>query len=128
MILFAGALLGCFAVGFGAYAEHGLKASIQPETFSMIETALRYNLIHAAVIVAIGLAQFGKTDFARSNWLRIAGLGFIAGVVVFCFSIYLSVLLKMPNLTGFAPFGGMTLIASWALLGMAGLFCRSRQG
>lgn len=126
MILFAGALLGCFAVGFGAYAEHGLKASVTAESFSMIETALRYNLIHAAVIVAIGLAQFGETDFARSKWLRFAGLGFIAGVIIFCFSIYLSVLLKMPELTSFAPFGGMTLIASWALLALAGLCCRRK--
>lgn len=124
MILFAGALLGCFAVGFGAYAEHGLKTSMTTESFSMIETALRYNLIHAAVIVAIGLAQFGDTDFARSKWLHLAGLGFIAGVIIFCFSIYLSVLLKMPGLTGYAPFGGTTLIVSWAFLGLAGLFCR----
>ncbi|TNE34727.1 MAG: DUF423 domain-containing protein, partial [Alphaproteobacteria bacterium] len=45
-----GAFLGFTSVAFGAYAEHGLRASVAEEDFRFLMTAVRYCQVHAVVI------------------------------------------------------------------------------
>ena len=121
MILIWGALLGFVAVAFGAYAEHGLRATLTAEQFRIIMTALRYHQIHAVVIVAIGLALLADGRLASLSALRWSGWLFIAGVILFSFSIYLSVIFNQPGLVKFTPAGGLTIMAGWLLLLAAGV-------
>jgi len=121
VILTAGALLGLISVAFGAYAEHALQASVSGEVFHALETAIRYNQIHAVVVLAIGLVRLQKDASPHPAALDWAAWGFTAGTVLFSFSIYLSAATGAPALNAAAPVGGLVLMASWAALAWVGI-------
>lgn len=120
MILILGALLGLFSVVFGAYAEHALKQSVSAPHFAFLLTALRYNQIHAVIIVAIGLIISYVPQSKSFKLLRYSGGLFITGTILFCFSIYLAVALNLPELLHVTPVGGVVLILAWLMLLITG--------
>lgn len=121
MILVLGAFLGFFSVAFGAYAEHGLRPVITEEQFRYLMTAIRYNQVNAGVTTAIGLTLLSGVGPAKPPALQWSGLLFILGTMLFSFSIYLSVVLDIRELTYLTPVGGVTLMAAWTALGLAGV-------
>jgi uncharacterized membrane protein YgdD (TMEM256/DUF423 family) len=124
MIVLWGALLGFISVAFGAYAEHGLRKAVTEEHFRFLMTAVRYNQVHAVVIVAIGLALLNCGRLSNIPVLRWSGVLFIIGTMLFSFSIYLSVSFDIPGLVSVAPVGGMTIMSAWLLLVVAGIVAR----
>ena len=103
MVLTVGALLGFFSVAFGAYADHGLKQHITVESYRAVLRAIRYNQVHALVIVAIGFAIAHRPKAQQINWLRWSGYTFILGTSLFCFSIYGSAVTGLSGLTNISP-------------------------
>ncbi len=126
MILILGALLGFISVAFGAYAEHGLREAVTEEHFRFLMTAIRYNQVHAVVIAAIGLALLNGDKLSNLPALKWSGLLFITGTVLFSFSIYLSVSLDIPSLVNITPVGGMTIMAAWLVLMVAGILAKKK--
>lgn len=124
MSLALGALLGLFSIAFGAYAEHGLKTGISSEAFGFLMTGLRYNQIHAVILVVLGLAQMQPARLPVTPLLNCATLAFTVGTLLFSFSIYASVVFALPALTSITPAGGMVLMLGWALLATAGFRAR----
>lgn len=116
MILAIGAFLGFISVAFGAYAEHGLRDIITDEHFRFLMTALRYNQVHAVVIVSLGLAFLSNGKLYGVRPLRLSAFLFIAGTALFSFGIYLAVWTGQLGLLNSAPFGGVTLMAAWIFL------------
>ena len=121
MNLFLGALLGLISVVFGAFAEHGLKASITEENFRFLMTAIRYNQIHAVIITTIGLAILANKKLSNILSLKLSAISFTLGTILFSFSIYLSATFGIRNLIYITPFGGITLMIAWALLLWTGI-------
>ena len=126
MILISGALLGFIAIAFGAFAEHGLREDIADEQFRFLMTALRYNQVHAVVITAIGLVLLNDGKLANILALRWSGLLFIIGTMLFSFSIYAFVTLKLPSLLNIIPIGGVTIMAAWILLLATGVMAKRK--
>jgi len=120
MILALGAFLGFFAVAFGAFAEHGLRESVSAEQFRFLTTAVRYNQVHAVVIVALGLTLLSNGKLSAIGAFTWSGVLFIVGAVLFSFSIYFSVWFDIPVLLSATPVGGMTIMAAWLMLMFAG--------
>lgn len=120
MILSIGAFLGFFSVAFGAFVEHGLRGVISPVYLDFIATALRYNLMHAIIISAIGLSLVQSEKMSKNLALKWSGVLLSIGTVLFSFSIYLSVLGDSPKLLVLTPIGGMTIMAGWLSLMVAG--------
>lgn len=124
MILTIGALLGFISVGFGAYAEHGIRKKVSAEVFRFVMTGVRYNQIHAVIVSAIGLFGVMLADLQPTKEFDplfvIAAWGMIIGTILFCFSIYFSAVLDKPGLTKITPVGGIMLMLSWLLLAIAG--------
>lgn len=116
MILFIAALLGLFSVAFGAYAEHGLQKQISAEAFKSISAAIRYHQLYAIMTAVVGLAVLNSEKWASVYWLHYSGYLFIAGIVLFSFGIYASVLLDVEQLKQLAPFGGWSLMLGWVAL------------
>jgi uncharacterized membrane protein YgdD (TMEM256/DUF423 family) len=114
--LIFGALLGFISVAFGAYAEHGLKASISVAQFESLMTAVRYNQVHAIIIVALSIIIFAELPSKLVFKLKLITTSFVIGTVLFSFSIYASVLLQIKELTRIAPIGGTILMVSWLSL------------
>ena len=118
MILIFGALLGFFSVAFGAYCEHGLRPKVSDEEFRMLMTAIRYNQVHALIISILGLITL-PSSFLNIYLFRRSGFFFIAGTILFSFSIYSSVGLQIPSLLYLTPVGGIILMVSWLSLAYA---------
>lgn len=120
MILMIGAALGLISVGFGAYSEHALRPIVTEESFRFLMTAVRYNQVHAVVIVAIGLSLLNTGALSQLETFKWSAIAFILGTVLFSFSIYLSVYLNIPSITYLTPVGGITLMIAWFLLLFSG--------
>ena len=93
-----------------------MQASVSPERIAIWETAAQYHLIHAAVILA--LALHSQSD--ESRW-RLPMMGFIAGVVLFSFSLYALVLTDITQLAMITPVGGLLLMLSWLMVAIKAL-------
>ncbi|KAJ1724666.1 hypothetical protein LPJ53_001094 [Coemansia erecta] len=107
------AILGATGVALGAFGAHGLKNFVtDPERLKTWDMASRYQLIHAAALLA-----FSATGrHSRS----VVGL-WTAGVTMFSGSIYLLVLNRdaFRPLGPVTPLGGLFMIGGWlALLAM----------
>lgn len=113
-ILVSGAILGFVSVSFGAYSEHGLKPIVSEEDFRFLMTAIRYNQVNSVIICAIGLFIL-VADKNKIKLFKLSGQIFVIGTLLFSFSIYLSILFKMPNLQYLTPIGGMTLLGAWLM-------------
>ena len=116
MILLAGALLGFVSVAFGAFAEHGLRENITSEHFRFLMTAVRYNQVHAVVIIAIGFFLHSQPTLIKGYLLKWVGSLFIIGTALFSFSIYSAILFDLSKLLNITPVGGVTIMISWLCL------------
>ncbi len=113
----AGAVLGALAVAAGAFAAHALRATLAPEALSLVETASRYQFIHALALVAVGLFQIARP----SRLATASAIGFATGAVLFCGSLY-ALAFGAPRALGMVtPVGGILLMAGWALFATAAL-------
>ncbi|MFI5346730.1 MAG: DUF423 domain-containing protein [Elusimicrobiota bacterium] len=107
-----GSGLMLLAVGLGAFAAHGLKTKISPEMLTIWETGVRYHMVHALALLAVGLLS----DRWASRSVTNAGWCFLGGIVVFSGSLYLLALTGERRLGAVTPIGGLLFLAGWALL------------
>jgi uncharacterized membrane protein YgdD (TMEM256/DUF423 family) len=104
-----GALSAGIAVAAGAFGAHALRGILAPASAAVYETAVRYQLVHALALIAVGLAA-GRID---ARGARRSGLLFALGTVFFCGSLY-ALALGGPRLLGaIAPLGGLCWLAAW---------------
>lgn len=114
--LVSGAGLGAAAIAAGAFGAHALKGRIAPPLVDVFETAARYHLVHAVVLLVVGLLA---ADRPRSTALQVAGWSLASGVVVFSGSLYAMALSGQRWLGALTPVGGLALIAGWLALAAA---------
>lgn len=107
----AAGVLGATGVIAGAFGAHALRDHLEPDRLASFETGVRYQLLHALALLAVGaLAQRSSEDY------RLVTLAFVAGTVLFSGSIYV-LSLGGPRWFGpITPIGGMLLIGGWAAL------------
>ena len=112
----AGFLLGVIGVILGAFATHGLKPLLSPESIATFETGTKYQIYHALLLLILG----GITQLQPKTGKWVFYL-LIIGVSLFSGSIYL---LATNSLTAFdytviallTPLGGSLLILAWLIL------------
>lgn len=111
------ALSGCVGVALGAFGAHALRGSLEPRDLEIFETAVRYQLIHAVALLAVGIlwTRWPVSTLTAAGWLM------VAGTVVFCGSLYLLVLTDTRWLGAITPLGGVAFIAGWLALAWAAL-------
>lgn len=110
-----GALLAGLAVAAGAFGAHGLKARLAPDLLEVFETAARYQMYHALGLLAVA--------WAAARWpqpaVTAAGWCFVAGIVVFCGSLYVLSLTGTRWLGAITPLGGLAFMVGWLALALA---------
>lgn len=112
LILLCGGVYGMTAVIFGAFGAHALKARISVEMLAVLETGVRYQGLHAVVLLFLGLVATQSGDYV---W-RVAGTLTALGIFFFSFSLY-ALALGGPRWFGpITPLGGLLLIAAWAAI------------
>lgn len=111
-----GAFLGLTGVLLGAFGAHGLKSRISAEALQSYQTGVRYQEIHALLLLFLALAGnlFNEKLRHKISWL------IISGVLLFSGSIYLVAIaehLSFPRwIYLITPVGGTILIICWLLL------------
>jgi uncharacterized membrane protein YgdD (TMEM256/DUF423 family) len=116
-------LLGFGGVAAGAFGAHGLEGPLPADALATWELAARYQLVHAAVLVGVGLL-IDRSDRAAGTRgsrrghtaLRIAAIALTAGVVVFSGSLYVLAATGIGWLGAITPIGGTALLVGWAAL------------
>jgi uncharacterized membrane protein YgdD (TMEM256/DUF423 family) len=112
------ALLGCAAVGFGAFGAHGLASRMSaladgPQRLEWWKTAALYHLTHAlALAIAAGL--LGETRPGK-----VACVAFVVGIALFSGSLYTMTLTGIRVLGAVTPLGGLALMVGWVAMAVA---------
>ena len=112
------AVLGAISIATGAFAAHTLKSIVAPEVLQIFETAVKYQFYHVVALLAVGML-YKEYPSKKLKW---AGWLFIAGIILFCGSLYLLCLLKhlYPAdrfwVGAITPLGGICFITGWLLL------------
>jgi uncharacterized membrane protein YgdD (TMEM256/DUF423 family) len=120
LLTLAGGLLA-LGVLLDAYGTHALQGELPPDRMSFYTTAVRYQFIHALGLLGIGLAA-RAIDSALLRW---AAAIVLAGIVLFCASLY-AMSFAAPRALGAATAtGGSALILGWAMFAFAAW--RNRQ-
>ena len=116
------AMLLALATAIGAVAAHALRARLPPDRFEVLQTAVHYQFFHSLGLLGIGLLsdRWPQWSLTASGWL------IVAGVTLFCGSLY-ALLAGAPHAIGvLTPVGGLALIAGWCLCALA--LWRERHG
>ena len=110
----AGAWLGAAGVALGAFGAHGLQQRLAPDRLDVFQTGVRYHLVHALALLAVGL--LARQGGLVSPWpARL----FLVGLVLFSGSLYALALGAPRGLGLVTPLGGLLLIAGWVSLALA---------
>jgi uncharacterized membrane protein YgdD (TMEM256/DUF423 family) len=101
----AGGVACAVAVGLGAYASHGASGQAQ----AWLQTASLYLFLHGLALLVLAPQAHGR--------LARGALGLLCvGLLLFAGSLIGAALFGWP--TRFAPYGGMSLMLAWLLLGV----------
>lgn len=116
IIILTGSALGLTGVILGAFGAHALENILTSDQLSTYDTGIRYHLIHALLLLFLGLEHRLSVKRKKTIWLLM-----LIGIVFFSGSIYG---LATNDLSSFdfkkialiTPVGGSLLIIAWILI------------
>src|SRR5262249_20003315 len=101
------AVLLALAVALGAFGAHGLRGKIDDYSMSIYERAVFYHFVHALGLLIVSILPHRTALVA---WLL------VAGIVLFCGSLYVLAVTSVRAWGAVTPFGGVAFIAAWLVL------------
>jgi uncharacterized membrane protein YgdD (TMEM256/DUF423 family) len=111
-IIVVACILGMLGVGIGAFGAHALKGILMANNrLDTFELAVRYHFYHLLSLMTIGATfQLGNVTFLKwsANLL-------LVGILLFSGSLYVLAIFNQTAVVIVTPFGGLFLIAGWAL-------------
>lgn len=124
LILGAAGVMGALGVAAAAWSQHRLVAGTDAVHLDFAATAVRFALIHAAVLV--GIAAYLRDGIGRGArvWLGGAAASFVGGFVFFCGGLWLLAAGGSPGLIYAVPVGGTLFIVGWLAVLAAALVPR----
>jgi uncharacterized membrane protein YgdD (TMEM256/DUF423 family) len=113
-LAFAGISLA-LATMLGAFGTHALKPVLPPARFESFESGVSYQFFHTLGLLVIALLR-ARRDSALLRWsARLV----VAGLVLFCGSIY-ALTFGAPRFLGMvAPLGGASFMLAWLLFALS---------
>ena len=112
-LLFAAGLLGFLSVVLGASGKHALSDQMGTELYSGFETGLRYHQIHSVALLAVAIGVLSVKSSKQAGQLRLAGYFLLAGIIVFCGSLYGLAFSGVTSLGKITPVGGILFMLGW---------------
>ncbi|MCW8140926.1 MAG: DUF423 domain-containing protein [Planctomycetota bacterium] len=121
-----GCLVGLLAVALGAFGAHGLRphfaavaeriGEAPAKVEGWYEVGVRYAAYHAVALLAVAWAA----SRAPTRAATAAGVGFVAGVVLFTGSLVVMGVTGARALGMITPLGGLGFMVGWGALALAG--------
>lgn len=109
-----GALHGFLAVALGAFGAHALKEVLSEYGAGIWDTAVQYQMFHAAGLLVIGVLMSQKL-MGSVKQLKWAGILMNGGIIFFSGSLYVLALTKIGVLGAITPIGGVLFLTAWIL-------------
>lgn len=106
------ALSGLSAVIVGALASHGLQSVLTREKVDWVDTAARYQMMHALALLAVAWIA----DRRGGVSVHIAGSAFVLGTLLFSGGLYLAALAETTFHVPIVPIGGSLFVVGWLSL------------
>jgi len=102
------AVSGFTAVAIGAFGAHGLREKLSAEMLEVYKTGVLYQFFHTIVLLMLSLTNYIKG--------RIASIFFLAGIILFSFSLYLYSTSGIRFFAMITPVGGVCFLIGWLWL------------
>jgi len=115
-LLITGAVFGVLGIILGAFASHGLKELISTEALKSFETAVRYQMYHAFLLLLLGsITPLKEKPKKRVYFLVVIGVLFFSGSIYGLSTNELTAF-NFKSIALLTPFGGLLLIFAWITL------------
>ena len=102
------------AVMSGAFGAHALRGRLDAYSIGIYERAVFYHFVHAlGLLIVAALPRGGIITPAAASWVCVL---LLAGIVIFCGSLYALATTGVRLLGAITPIGGLAFIAAWLLL------------
>ena len=116
---------GALCVALGAMGAHFLKDKLPAENLQTFETAVRYHFFHTLALLLVAILS----EKLNSKFLRYSSALFIAGILLFSFSLYFLALRPVMGISNdemkwigaITPLGGVSFMLAWLLLSVSGI-------
>lgn len=121
-LLATAAIIGALSVALGAFGAHSLKAKLTTDGLETFETAVKYQFYHVFALMIVALVWQYIPNNSLLSW---SSNLFLAGIIIFCGSLYLLTGFRaagnnnMNWLGAITPIGGLSFIAGWICLAIA---------
>ncbi len=102
------AVSGFSAVAIGAFGAHGLKEKLTAEMLEVYKTGVLYHLVHTVVLLSLALSEKIKTN--------VPSIFFLAGIILFSFSLYIYSTSGIRFFAMITPFGGVSFLIGWLMI------------
>ncbi|MFF2287477.1 DUF423 domain-containing protein [Peribacillus butanolivorans] len=112
LFIILGALNGFIAVALGAFGAHGLEGKIPDKYLATWQTAVDYQMFHAAGLLVLGLLA-GKISSPLINW---SGWLMLIGIILFSGSLFVLSVTQIKVLGAITPLGGVSFLVAWVLM------------
>jgi uncharacterized membrane protein YgdD (TMEM256/DUF423 family) len=109
--VFIGALYLFLGVLLGAFAAHGLKDTLSQYQLDILQTGVKYQLIHGVALLMLGVLY----SLYQKRLLYVASICVAIGVFFFSFSLYAIAFSGVSSLGIITPIGGVFIILGWLL-------------
>jgi uncharacterized membrane protein YgdD (TMEM256/DUF423 family) len=93
-----------------------LRSKLAPDLMAVFQTAVQYHFWHALGLLGVGILLAQKPE---SGTLVAAAWLLVAGIAIFCGSLYALALTGTRGWGALAPIGGTAFLAAWAALAWA---------
>ena len=108
MWIIISAFSGFTAVAIGAFGAHGLREKLSVEMLEVYKTGVLYQFIHTIILLMLSLTNYIKG--------KIASIFFLAGIILFSFSLYLYATSGIRFFAMITPIGGVCFLLGWLWL------------
>lgn len=108
---FFGAFYLSLGIMLGAFAAHGLKDTLSEYQIGILQTGVKYQLIHGVALLILGLL----CSLYQQRLFYIALICVAVGVGLFSFSLYAIAILGISFIGIITPIGGVFMILGWLI-------------
>jgi uncharacterized membrane protein YgdD (TMEM256/DUF423 family) len=113
--IITGAIFGFLAVALGAFGAHALENVLDDYGAAIWDTAVQYQMFHAAGLVAVGILMHPRL-FGSTGALKGAFIFMTLGILIFSGSLYTLAVTGISKLGAITPIGGVAFLIGWVLL------------